>query len=204
MAEPAPPTRAGLGATLKKIPPWGWAVGIGGTLGIGYALYRGRRDPTAQEAPAGETDLAGYTEYDLATQPSPGGAYYPSQPIIAEPAETVGAVGQTALETVVGGITGIIESLPGIIEASRPPDPVPVTDLPAAPAPQPLTPAPAPAPAPQGVTVLGRRFPNAVRSAEIPTPRLQSRDFNIHFPGGRVERWRTWTDKGQRKWRKIA
>lgn len=232
MAPPTPPPAGKTpGKFLKKIPPWGWAIGAGGALGLGYTLFRSRRDATAIDAAgAGEADLAATSDdYTLAAQPSPGGAFYPSNPIIAEPAETVGAVGQTALETVVGGITGIVESVPALLAA------VPVAEpnewgpegiasilaaMPQAPAPQaaPIT-APKKPPAtkpPTGVTILGRKFPNATGYTERANKGV-GRTFDVQF-SGRVERWETWdaewvkptkSKKGhwkqiQRRWKKLS
>jgi hypothetical protein len=227
MAEPptpAPPTadRPGsMGALLKRVPTWAWVVGGGGILGIGYAMYRDRRMGVEEGPPAGEESLAELSEYDLATQPSPGGAYYPSQPIIAEPAETVGAVGQVALETLAGAFTGLIETLPGLIEAGRAPEPVVVGDMAAAPppdsgagftsAPTPGPGAARPRPAPRrtpaprpSVTILGKKFNGATRFHEIPTPGMpHGRDFNVFYPKPHQdERWRYNTQT--RQWRKIA
>jgi hypothetical protein len=235
----APPTPPAAGATpkglLKKIPPWGWAIGAGGVLGIGYSLFRSRRDPTAIDAaPAGEADLA-YEDYTLSAQPSPGGAYYPSPGVVDVSAETVGAVGQTALETVVGGITGVVESLPALIASAPTPEPSEwgpegiasiIAAMPQAPAPQaaPIS-APKKPPAakpPTGVTILGRKFPNATGYTERKNAGI-GRTFDVQFPG-RVERWETWdaevrtrkvkkgkktvtekyTAQIQRKWKKIS
>lgn len=199
MAEPA--TTKGL---LKRIPPWGWAIGAGGILGLGYTLYRQRRTPDAQAPPAGESASDFYGEYDLAAQPSPGGAYYPSTPIIAEPAETVGAVGQTALETAIGGITGVIENLPALIAATPQPQQSEQMDFagiitalqplfPTAPAPgaapPPTVPNPPAATPPKGVTILGKTFPNATDYKERSHPG-RGREFDVYFPK-RVERWFT-------------
>lgn len=205
--QPTPPAaKAKPGNILKRIPPWGWAIGAGAVLGIGYTLYKGRREPEVLDAPVGEEALAG--EYDLATQPSPGGAYYPSTPIIAEPAETVGAVGQTALETVIMGMTGVFESLPGLIEASRPelpevPEPPDINiTMPSAPAPAPapIPRTPTPTPRPRGVTILGRNFPNALRYKQLPRPG-RGKLFAVDYPN-RTEIWETWIPRsgGARKW----
>jgi hypothetical protein len=216
VAPPASPGAAsGPAALLKKIPPWGWAIGAGGVLGLGYTLYRGRRTPDAQVA--GETELTGdgLTEYDLATQPSPGGAYYPSPPVSDVSAETVGAVGQTALETGIGGIVGIVETLPSLIAAVPQSEPVDYAGLgefigniiPQTPAPQPApvvtTPKPTTTTKPRGVTILGRTWERAIGYREVVNDR-RGRTFVISWPN-RKEMWDTWIPKGSntRKWAKV-
>lgn len=221
MAPPNPGAMSGPKALLKKVPPWGWAVGAGLTLGIGYTLYKGRREPVASDAPVGEESLAGtdLTGYDIATQPSPGGAYYPAPLGSDVSGETIGAVGQTALETVTSGITGIVESLPSLIAAvpqPTPSDPIDYAGLgeffhaiipqaPApAPAPIPTTPKPPAAPSqPRGVTILGRTWERAISYKEVINDR-RGRTFVITWPH-RKEMWDTWIPKGSntRKWVKV-
>lgn len=231
---PSPPVAAktprGL---LKKVPPWGWAIGAGGVLGLGYTLYRNRRTATAIDgAPAGEADLAADgVDYQFAAQPSPGGAYYPAAGVSDVSAETVGAVGQTAVESVIGGITGVVETIPALLAAVPQSEWGPegvaslIAAMPQAPAPQAVpisTPAAPPAAKPPtGVTILGRTFPNALSYKELSNPGI-GRTFDVKFHG-RTERWETWdaerrpvggtfgnakpkykTVQIQRKWKKIS
>jgi hypothetical protein len=223
MAPPNPAATSGPKALLKKIPPWGWAIGAGATLGIGWRLYKGRREPEALDAPVGEASLdPGTAGYDLATQPSPGGAYYPA-PIGEDiSGETIGAVGQTALETVIGGITGVVESLPTLIASvpqAPPNDPLdyggladlvnaikPAAPIPQAPAPaaKPITTQPKPPTTtkPRGVTILGRTWDRAIGYKEIINDR-RGRTFVISWPN-RKEMWDTWVNKeGQRRWVRV-
>lgn len=202
--------------TLRKVPTWGWLLVGGAGLGIGYSFYRDRRNPDGLEGSAGEESLtAGLGEEDYyygGSQPAPIGVI--SAPAPYSETGQVGAIGQTAFETLVDAITGIYESVPAIIEAARP-DPIEATPLPAAPPPDysgspitaPPAPSPAPAPAPTpvqptSVTILGRRFSGAYRYTEIATPNLRSRDFNVYWHKPHLdERWRRSPDG---TWRKIA
>lgn len=201
--------------TIRKVPTWGWLVVGGATLGVGYSAYRDRKTPDALAPPAGEGDLAagdGLSQGDYfygGSQPAPIGIVSPPAPY--DNAGEVGSIGQTAFETLVEAVTGVVDTVPALIEAARP-DPVPITiSLPQAPAPAasptPIrTTAPGPvATAPTSVTILGKRFVGAYRYAEIPTPKLASRDFNVFFPKPHHdERWRTWYSNGSRHWNKIA
>lgn len=197
-----------LKATLRKVPTWGWLVVGGAGLGIGYRLYQDRRTGDAQPGSAGEEDLlATDPGYMVSDTPVPYGV---QAPVVVQPeggASEVGSIGQTAIETVIGGITGVIEGLPAIIEASRP-EPIPVqVALPATPAPgsQPVQqPGPVVAtPAqPPSVTILGRRFPGAYRYSEVSTPNMKARDFNVYYhKPHKDERWRR---SATGTWSKIA
>lgn len=220
MPPPNPGATSGLKALVKKVPPWGWAVGAGAVLGIGYSLYKGRRTAEAQPPPVGEDSLAGtdLTGYDIATQPSPGGAYYPAPLGSDISGETIGAVGQTALETLSGGLTGVIETLPSLIAAVPQPIPAEGIDyaglgefihaiIPQAPAPAaapiPTTPTPSTPTKPRGVTILGRTWERAIGYKEVVNDR-RGRTFVISWPN-RKEMWDTWIPKGSntRKWVKV-
>lgn len=191
--------------TLKKIPTWGWLLVGGASLGVGYSLYRDKRNPDALEGSAGQTDLEaglGSDDYYYAgSQPSPIGVVSPAAPY--DNTGQVGAIGQTAFETLVEAVTGVVETVPALIEAGRGEPPV-INVMPAAPSPAaaPEPPRQGPAPPQTSVNILGKHFAGAYRYQEIPTPRLKSRDFNVFWrKPHKDQRWRRNPDG---KWTKIA
>lgn len=180
--------------TLKKVPTWGWLLVGGASLGVGYSLYRDRRNP-ALEGSAGEQSLEAGLDPSLdyyANQPAPIGVVSPPAPY--DNTGQVGAIGQTAFETLVEAVTGVVETVPALIEAGRG-DPVPINiTLPQTPSPAQSPTPPRSGPPKQGptsVSILGKRFVGAYRFAEVQTKVPGAREFNVfwHKPH-KDERWR--------------
>lgn len=185
---------------LKKVPTWGWLVLGGSALGLGYALYRDRHSAAPSDVPPGEDAIDPAL---LSSQPSPAG-FVSNAAGPVDSGETVGAVGQTALETSVAAITGLFDALPGIITSFR--DPVFPQSLPQTPAPgsaggsSGAAPAPPKAPgAPHvgpGVTYHtaggkhNKFFPQAYRLAAA-SKSGHNHDFNVfYYKPHKDERWR--------------
>lgn len=199
---PAPPTAKVAGNPLKKMPKWGWLAAGGAVLGIGYSLYRDKHAQAPAPDTAGQTDPTAIDPttgqpYGMSVQPSPAGVVYPG----AAPADsgaTVGSVGQTALETGIGGITGVIEALPGLITALNPVGVEPPHNpaFPATPAPAPATPVPRPPgntpPVPPGYhkgnSIHGKVFPGAYCWAHI-GGRPGVEYYHVRFTNHVLQRW---------------
>jgi hypothetical protein len=171
---PAAAAKTGLGklaGAAKKVPPVVWIGAVGGGLVLGFiALRRGESADAAEGAAEASSYMGGEdgTSYGMSED---GMSYIPagvgvSTPVIAPPesAETVGAIGQTALETFGSFFTDIFgrqtefdaeqqESWRTLIEKlsfAQPPRVPPNAHQPVVPKPTPVKPKPPAAMKPQG------------------------------------------------------
>lgn len=203
--------------TLKKVPVPVW-LGLGGAaIGIGWSYAKNKGQEEATPLPATGTEpIDAYTsDYSQYGYDSTGSV----PPIYAAPSgdsgETVGAVGQTALETLgdaFGSLSDFVTAnapppldLPALITALR----EPYTGIPQGAAPTPVAVNPAPKPAtvasptkPPGYHsggrvhntsgTVSRTFSGASGWIEIPTPDNRFSDFHVAFPNHVLQRWRGW------------
>lgn len=196
--------------TIKKIPTPVW-LGLGGAaVGLGVVALKGRQEPAPEVPPVGEGDALLTDEYGLEPySPTAVGPVYAAPSV--EPAETVGAVGQTGLETIGDFFTGFIEGLPELIGSIREPyDGVPQSQPPQVIIQQPVTPGPSPAPSPApGPAPHAANKPASYASGppphargsvsngatghkEITTPDTRFRDFHVSYGNHTLKRWRWW------------
>lgn len=203
------PTANNIKDIIKKVPTPVWLAIGGVTIGLAYAAWRDRNTPDVVETEGntGESEL-GYAEVDYGVS-SP--IIPPSvQPNYPDSGETVGAVGQTALETLLAGQQSMFDTLLGWIENQQPaPLPASGPPPPASPAEPPGTPQQTPPPSagrrrnkpahynagsvarnPSGTVSLAR--PGASGWIVIPDNSREFALFNFSFPNGKTERWIKW------------
>ena len=216
---PAPPTATKAGnpfAALKKAPPVVWLGAGGVAIGLTYAVLRDRNTPPVTEVPLSAEP--GPQQYEsLGVPAAPLG--YVQGPIVSEPAETVGAVGQTALETLAEMYGTLIPLLIASIErqaAQPPPAPQPI---PGGGPPPPPAPAPPPNPVPPkpslppgynaGPTITEtspkKTFPGAIGWARIASGGAGSAhwiDYHVRYTN-KLQRWRYRPNVSPKRWDKI-
>jgi hypothetical protein len=231
MAEAPSPAVTKVGNPLKRLPTPVKLVLVGGTLGLGYSLYKSRNASmvaAVDQGSGGDTSTAsdiggggGGGDYSYQSVPAGGTTQVP----VAGPdsGETVGAVGQTALETVGNIATGFQSSLTEIV-TSRPDPPPPDWEGLAAffsAAQPPAQPAPtarqvtntstqatnAPTKHVDSVTILNHKFNGGVSYRELQGTK-DHRSFLIEFQNGHHEGWYYYTTKtGKHKageWQKVS
>lgn len=202
VSAPASPARSqGSLAAIKRLPRPVLYAFLGAVIAAGFVLYkRATSTPpgdTVEGPDMADTGVGSVPAEQLAGVPSP--VYVQPSVPLPEPAETVGAIGQTALETLVGLIGTVIDP------ARTQPQVDVGAEIGEIISHLPLTPPPAPAPiqanvptaAPTrppgyntGNTVAGKTFSGAVGWKEIPTPDARFNDYHIAFRDHRLERWR--------------
>lgn len=217
---PDPPTNPvgqgakGIGASIKRVPRVVWLVAAGGGLGLVYAKKRAAKNQAVADAtvtPAAADPGA------LSYSPSPVGAAVAAPPDSTGAAETVGAVGQTALETSLTSLTTIINTLlsreygPNYQQPSFPNNPSPAV---APPPPQPAPPSSSGPVRPAGYLAKNtintgtgtKTFPGASGVKEL------ARDnkagiiaFGVAYPNHVLQRWH-YDNAGAHRgaWRKVS
>lgn len=119
-----------IGAELKKIPPWGYALG-GVALFVGYQFWQSQQNASGNTASADTTGITGQTATGIDTGFNS-----------ADFAGSDGSIGGTSGSS--GGVAGTTSTSTGTADSST----TPTATVTAAPAPAAPAAAPAPAPAP--------------------------------------------------------
>lgn len=223
-AEATPSPARSSAAGKPRIPKLSTPVKLGlagAVLGLGYAFIRDRKakqtaDTTAPTTADGTDPYANSTQdpnaYAVTDAAGFPVGYVSSGAAPIDSGQTVGAVGQTALDTVVGLIPGLVSALaPGGIN--------PTVTLPASAPPPPATAsagAPGAKPSPAGkVRPTGyhpmpihtkkgaKNFPGAVGFASVSRAKGVE-TFHVAFKDHHLEDWHyDYQGKGEGTWRKV-